>query len=332
MKLIISAILLFLSIATIAQPANDETCGAELLPVTNSEICSSATTISWNGATSNSNQPWATCGFNGGSKKDVWYKFTLTNSTYVNIVTSKGATIADYTMAVYAASVCSGELVQLACDDDSGPDAYPAISIGGLTSGVTYYIRLWAWSTPIDYGELKICINSQSLSNGKVGVGTNSPSTTFDVNGTIRIRGGNPQSGKKLTTDGFGNANWEDGVISTGMISIGAGTAIDTTFDGTCYKVYHIPVPQLTAEVLNTKHYVTYFKTGSIGPFLLPYISNAGGYTNQITCIYRVGEIIVARQTFNSCRFNSGSPAGYPNEPVMVSLPSYLEFRVVITK
>ncbi|HSK12486.1 MAG TPA: hypothetical protein VK907_04675 [Phnomibacter sp.] len=42
-----------------------------------------------------------------------------------------------------------------------------------------------------------------------VGIGTNSPTSTLDVNGTIRIRGGSPGAGKVLTSDANGNASWK---------------------------------------------------------------------------------------------------------------------------
>ncbi|HSK12591.1 MAG TPA: hypothetical protein VK907_05215 [Phnomibacter sp.] len=47
------------------------------------------------------------------------------------------------------------------------------------------------------------------LKNGRVGIGTTAPTTLLDLNGTIRIRGGNPLVGATLTTsDANGNAVW----------------------------------------------------------------------------------------------------------------------------
>jgi len=49
-----------------------------------------------------------------------------------------------------------------------------------------------------------------------VGINTGSPTRNLDVNGTVRIRGGSPGTGKVLTSDANGNASWED-VIGDNM-------------------------------------------------------------------------------------------------------------------
>lgn len=133
-----------------------------------------------------------------------------------------------------------------------------------------------------------------------------------------------PEDGKEGPQGPPGNAN----VISSDWIT---ATTIsrDTTIDGTCVRVRHLTVPQLTNEILNKGQMITYMRVGSIGPYQLPYISDAGGATNMINCIYRTNKIFVYRHTFNTCRFNSGIPEAYPGQPVLVNLPQSLEYRYV---
>lgn len=104
----------------------------------------------------------------------------------------------------------------------------------------------------------------------------------------------------------------------------------DTTIDGTCMRVRHLNVPELTAEVLQNSVLLTYFRVGSLGPYALPYISDAGGATNQVNCIYSLNKIFVFRHTFRSCRFTSAITETYPGQPVMLTLPQSLEYRYVI--
>lgn len=45
------------------------------------------------------------------------------------------------------------------------------------------------------------------LGNGKVGIGTNSPTQNLDIDGSIRIRGGSPGAGKVLTASADGTGS-----------------------------------------------------------------------------------------------------------------------------
>lgn len=101
----------------------------------------------------------------------------------------------------------------------------------------------------------------------------------------------------------------------------------DTTVDGTCVRIRHLYAPSLTQGILDSGLVITYMRVGSIGPYQLPYTSDAGGATNQIGCIYNKNKIFIYRETFGSCRFTSAS-AG--TAPVLVNLPQSLEYRYVI--
>ncbi len=59
-------------------------------------------------------------------------------------------------------------------------------------------------------------------------------------------------------------------------------------------------------------------------------MSDAGGATNQVNCIYNLNKIFVYRHTYNTCRFTSAVPESYPGQPVLVNLPQGLEYRYVL--
>lgn len=76
---------------------------------------------------------------------------------------------------------------------------------------------------------------------GNVGIGTLTPSAQLDVNGQIKIRGGNPGSGKVLTSDANGLATWQTpsggggggqwsnttgGIYNTDLTNVGIGTSL----------------------------------------------------------------------------------------------------------
>ena len=64
-------------------------------------------------------------------------------------------------------------------------------------------------------GEITFTDNMIIKEGGYVGIGTTSPGTNLDINGTIKIQGGSPGDGKVLTSDANGLASWEDAVVDT---------------------------------------------------------------------------------------------------------------------
>jgi hypothetical protein len=59
--------------------------------------------------------------------------------------------------------------------------------------------------------------------NGNVGIGTNAPAATLDVNGQVKISGGSPGDGKVLVSDANGVASWSNSSINTGAFAYSGG-------------------------------------------------------------------------------------------------------------
>ncbi len=90
----------------------------------------------------------ANCGLAGtgfNPSNDIWVRIQVpAGITSMNFLTSAGS-ITDGVIAVYRATNCS-TMVQLACDDDSGPGLMSYLSIAGLVPGEFLYVRHYAWN------------------------------------------------------------------------------------------------------------------------------------------------------------------------------------------
>lgn len=158
--------------------------------------------------------------------------------------------------------------------------------------------------------------------------GTNGIDGIKGVDGINGIKGVDGKDGKDGIAGAVGATGSANVIYSDWKIS--PHVSRDTTIDGTCARVRHLNVPELTAEVLQNSVLLTYFRVGSIGPYALPYINDAGGATNQINAIYSLEKIFVFRHTFGTCRFSSAVAADFPGQPLMINLPQSLEYRYVI--
>jgi hypothetical protein len=101
------------------------------------------------GATNSGITPLPACGgYNttGGNtnnhSRDVWFRFVAGPTGTVHIQSFSG-TLTNGAMAVYSAASCNGPFSLIACDDNSGMNLMPHLTLNGLTPGTSYYLRYW---------------------------------------------------------------------------------------------------------------------------------------------------------------------------------------------
>jgi hypothetical protein len=82
------------------------------------------------------------------------------------------------------------------------------VEVGFYTSPTSAFLQTWS-NHALNFTTGYAAAQMTLLPSGNFGIGTTAPSAKLDVNGTIRIRGGNPNAGDVLTaTDANGNAQW----------------------------------------------------------------------------------------------------------------------------
>jgi len=96
------------------------------------------------------------------------------------------------------------------------------------------------------------------------------------------------------------------------------GPSRDTTMDGTLMKYYTVTAEPLTQAYVDSALVLVYMKTGTLGPYLLPYQSTAGGVENTLGNFFKPGLIYITRITPSATSY-----AG------LISLPS-LQYRYII--
>jgi hypothetical protein len=221
--------------------ANDDVCGAIMIPINTSCVYS---TYDLTGACGSLNPP-PTCGtYNG---QDVWFKFTVpVNGTYE--IDTKEGTMVDALMAVYRGATCGGALTLIGCDDNSSTNGLmPFLANGPLIAGETIYIRIMPNGTALP-GTFEMCVrnpcaNGPSLNDNPCGAsaiavggtayGDNSCST--DGRGTTE-----PASSFGTATLGIYNSLWYKFVAPTGgsvQIRTVLGSLRNTimgVYSGTC--------------------------------------------------------------------------------------------------
>jgi hypothetical protein len=290
---------LFITISANAQPTNDEPCNAITLTVApNIEECTPTQAIQWSAATA-TNIANPACG--SGQLQDVWYKFTAPVNGKVNIRVSLpvGATN-DGVIAVYSAAACTGSFTEVGCNDDY-IGLNPGLSLTGLAAAQIYYIRFWSLGSSA--GNYLICLCNPAPSppaidpNKRIGINYDFPEANLDVNGTLMVRGGNPQPGRVLTAiNEKGKMEWKDIVnqvpqpikrlFQTGIYGQYTNTENSISFFNKVYDIGN------GLDLVNNK-YVIQDSIGSIYQFTLcvttsqPTTNNLNSYPKVYFNIYQ---------------------------------------------
>lgn len=131
-------------------PPNDDCDNAITVDVNPDDSCDLTTPGTIVGATPSSQNN----GCIGSADDDVWFKFVATDASHtISLINITGSTT-DLVHAVYQGSNCNS-LTQISCSDPNFS------TVGGLTIGNTYYIRIYSWtSTPFQTSAFDVCVGS----------------------------------------------------------------------------------------------------------------------------------------------------------------------------
>lgn len=117
--------------------------------------------------------------------------------------------------------------------------------------------------------------------NGKVGIGTTTPTTKLEVNGQIKITGGTPGAGKVLTSDANGLATWQ--TPAEGLVY---KRAANNYCGGTAFLCFvaqdmYLLVP--TGKILGLSDF-GWFTEGDYGPVTPHWGSSGTGFCAYVLC------------------------------------------------
>lgn len=174
-----------LNYSTIVQSQTNNPCGATSLTVSTSCSYTAGTTVGTTYENDAANFGTPACASPGAP--DAWYSFVAPTGGTVTITTQSG-TMTDGAMALYSSATCATG-TELACSDDVN-GYMPEITQTGLTSGTTYYVRIWQYSSGT--GTFNICITkpadppSNDNCAGATSVTVNAGATcTAQTSGTV---------------------------------------------------------------------------------------------------------------------------------------------------
>jgi hypothetical protein len=166
---------------------------------------------------------------------------------------------------------------------------------------------------------------AMNVTNGNTGIGTSTPTSRLDLNGTLRIRSNAPIKGSVLTSqDANGNAEWVNPVAFKAESTF--NNVAQSCPNATWTKVLFNQSPvynSSNAYTPNTSVFVV--PTGGIYEFNASVAFNSYGNNNQSIrfILRRKGVNTTIAQKYNKGVFRDASP-GHFAEPVMLNFESNL--------
>ncbi|TXF77640.1 T9SS type A sorting domain-containing protein [Chryseobacterium sp.] len=299
-----------------AGPSNDECANAIVLTPSVNDTCNSISgTTQW---ATDSGIAVAPC--SGTADDDVWYSFTATAATHtinVSNVVSVGST-SSTTLYMQVFSGSCGSLSTIICDTS----AVSPSTLGGLTVGQTYYVRLFNSNQGNVYADtFDICITSPTVSGAPANDNCSSaialtPGGTFDQNDITGSNAGATTDGPVpscLTTSVF-NVWYTVVVPASGNITIETQTTTGTSLTDTSVGVYSGSCGSLTQVGCDDDS-----GTGNFS--LLSLTGQTPGSTLYVS-VYGYGSATVTNGEFQISAYD-GSLGTSENEPTSNTVKIY---------
>ncbi|SFN76215.1 Por secretion system C-terminal sorting domain-containing protein [Bizionia echini] len=162
-------------------PTNDDCANAELAPV-GLGSCGTSVTGNNTGATDSgvAQAGCATATYAGG---DIWYQFEMPAGETEIVYTRSASAFSTTQLELYSGSC--GSLVEVGCTTSA------TASFTGLTSGDTYYVRLYDWGND-NFGAVTFCLNTPPTcplptALTATGITTTSADLGWTENGTAMV-------------------------------------------------------------------------------------------------------------------------------------------------
>jgi hypothetical protein len=278
--------------------ANDLCCGAIALPV------NGACSFTASGNTTAATQSIPGCG-GGNADDDVWYSFVATGPlAYVTV--APGASY-NATVEVFSQTGGCGTLTSMQCVNGSGNGGTENVSLSGLTTGATYYIRVFHNGVGASAtANFNICITNTipcTLGTGVVNIGAlpyNSGATTNCGNidditaaNVTNICGSTLYYGGEDNIYTFTPAT--SGNVNINVTSAGSWMGVMLyqgcpTSGGTCVNYAQSSAGNQSMGCVSVTAGVTYYliidswPTPTCNPFTLTISAPAGGIPPGTTC------------------------------------------------